>query len=153
MYNAIFGLFILTFQDLVMYICLEINASIESNFSFKTHFNKASFGLALIAIVYLLGMLYTYFKHGLKTITFMSEYENIKYRTLYDRILNCDNYWNRMFNLIYFIGKSVNVIAIVSEKPILNKISFISFPIVIKLIFIRIDIHKNFNFFFFFFFI
>ena len=51
-------LFILTFQEIIMYIGLEIKANVDGEFKFETDLNVLSFTLSSLGIVYVILMIY-----------------------------------------------------------------------------------------------
>ena len=70
-----------------------------------------------------------YIKKCTLDIKWNIEKENVKFRTLFDRIPKCDNTLNRCYNLIYIISKILISVALVFELEIMGKVIITAFPV------------------------
>ena len=68
-------------------------------------------------------------KKGCTTFKFNKEDENIKYRTLFDRIPHSSKNFNQLYYLLYFLAKILVVTAVVTESALMSKIIMTAFPI------------------------
>ena len=92
-------------------------------------------GLILAGIVGCieLFMIGVYLKIANVDLNWKIEDENIKYRLLIDRIPKCENFYNKLYNLIYLLAKILIVVALILENSSMITIIFTAFPAIVLL--------------------
>ena len=90
-------------------------------------------GLILAGIVGCieLFMIGVYLKIANVDLNWMIEDDNIKYRTLIDRIPNSTKLFNKLYNCLFLIAKVLIVVAFIMENVTMIKIVITAFPVLL----------------------
>jgi len=74
----------------------------------------------IVGCIYLISMTVFYIVKGWNKIRYYDEIESIRYRPLYDRIPGARNRFNKLYSLIYMIGKLMIILSLVLESDVMS---------------------------------
>jgi len=83
----------------------------------------------IVGTLYTLAMTFFFIRKGCKKIRYYDEVNSIRYRPLYDRIPGALVPFNKLYSLIFMMGKLMIIIALVTENAIASQVFIIILPV------------------------